>query len=82
MEKDQFKEAEFGYRTDFLFSTSSFLSGMGSVLSLGGSFYRFNGSKTGEIADNTAIENDFRVIGQDLRKAVKVIMKEKELKLD
>ena len=77
MEKDQIKGTDFGCRTDFLFSTPSFLSGVGSAINLFGDFYRFNGSENGETADRIAIECDFRMIGQDLRNAVDMIVQEK-----
>ena len=54
------------YATGFLFSTPSFLSGAGTVINLAGNFYEFNSSESGFEADEKAIENDFRMIGQDI----------------
>ena len=54
------------YNTSLLYSTSSFLSGAGTVLNLSGNFYEFNTFDTGIEADEKAIANDFRMIGQDL----------------
>ncbi len=54
------------YRTDYLFSKGSFLTGMGSILSIFAPFYTFNGSRSEKQADRTAIESDFGVIGQDI----------------
>lgn len=51
--------------TDFLTSKMSFLSGMGSVLNLGGSYYDFNASKSSSEADFKAILNDWQMISQD-----------------
>lgn len=54
------------YRSDFLFPKSGFLIGMGSVLNVGGNYFRFNYSESDIAADTNAIENDWGVIGQDL----------------
>lgn len=54
------------YRTDYLFSKGSFLSGMGSILSIFAPYYTFNGSRSATQADRTALESDFGVIGQDI----------------
>lgn len=54
------------YRTDYLFSRASFLSGVGSILSIFAPYYVFNSSNSEMQADKTAIESDFGVIGQDI----------------
>lgn len=54
------------YTTGFLYSTPNFLSGAGTVMNLAGNFYKFNSSETGFEADKIALENDFRMIGQDI----------------
>jgi len=54
------------YSTDFLFSTPSFLSGAGTVINIAGNFYDFNSSISGFEADRKALDNDFRMIGQDI----------------
>jgi hypothetical protein len=54
------------YTSGFLFSSPSFLSGAGTVFNLGGNYYRFNSSETGFESDEIAIENDFRMVGQDI----------------
>jgi len=51
--------------TDFLLSKMSFLTGMGSVFNLGGSYYDFNTSKSSTEADFKAIFNDWQMISQD-----------------
>jgi len=56
------------YRTDYLFSKTSFFVGMGSVLSLFSPFYSFNDSSSVAKADRTAIESDFAVIWGDIEK--------------
>ncbi|MCX6277049.1 MAG: hypothetical protein NT004_03000 [Bacteroidetes bacterium] len=53
------------YTTGFLFSTPSFFSGAGTVMNLAGNYYDFNASETDFEADEVAIANDFRMVGQD-----------------
>lgn len=52
--------------TNFLFSDSSFLTGIATIGNLPGNFYQFNGSATGSDADLKAIACDWRMIGRDL----------------
>lgn len=54
------------FTTDFLFSMPTFFSGAGTVMNLAGNYYEFNTSDTEFEADERAIENDFRMIGQDI----------------
>ncbi len=61
------------YTTGFLFPTPSFLSGAGTVINLAGNFYEFNSSDSGFEADEKAIENDFRMIGQDIYDVIEKI---------
>ena len=65
--------------TDFLFSTPSFFSGAGTVINLAGNFYEFNSSESGFEADEKAIENDFRMIGQDISDVIEKIKVDKNL---
>ena len=58
------------YRTDFLFPKMDFLIGAGSILDLFASYFTFNSSSSEEKADATAIESDFGVVGEDIRKAI------------
>jgi hypothetical protein len=58
------------YRTDFLFSTPSFLEGFASVADIAGAGLVFNESPTGNEADVLAIQADFGVVGQDIRSAM------------
>ncbi len=60
------------YRTDYLFAASSFLVGVGSVLSVFSSYYRFNVSGSSSQADRTAIEADFGTVGGDLYKSLEL----------
>ncbi len=55
------------FNTGYLFSTPSFLSGVGTVINLAGDFYEFNYS---ENADRDAIQNDFNMIGQDINDVI------------
>ncbi len=58
------------YRTDFLFSRSSFLIGAGSFLSIASPYYTFNYSESAVKADRIAMESDFGMVGKDIRKAL------------
>lgn len=58
------------FRTDFLFSKNSFLTGVGSVLNIPGNYYKFNSSKSGVAADRKAVASDWGVVGNDIRNAV------------
>ncbi|MBU1626687.1 hypothetical protein KKB18_04890 [bacterium] len=53
--------------TDYLFAKPSFLGGMASVLDLGSTLTVYNNSPTPEIADNIAIYNDCKAVGNDIR---------------
>jgi hypothetical protein len=55
-------------KTDFLCPTSSFLMGLASVLNITGNFHEYN---TSENPDGIAIASDWRMIGHDVRDALK-----------
>jgi hypothetical protein len=55
------------FKTDFLFASSSFAMGFGSVLNFTGNLHDYN---TPENPDRIAIANDWRMIGQDIRDAI------------
>ena len=57
--------------SDFLFAVPSYLSGIARTLDLGGTFDSYNESSTGEEADRRAISADWRMVGQDLREAMR-----------
>lgn len=59
------------YKTNRLFHRTSFLDGIGSVINISGNFFDFNYSNSGEEADREAIENDWGVVGDEIRKAAK-----------
>lgn len=56
------------FTTDFLCSSSSFLSGMGSVISLNGNIFRYN---TCSDPDRIAIAHDWHMVGQDISDSIK-----------
>lgn len=56
------------YRTTRLFHRATMLDGFASVFSVSGNYFDFNYSDSGEESDRKAIENDWGVIGDDLRK--------------
>lgn len=57
-------------QTDFLVPASSFLIGIGSLLSLSGPYFEYNNSSTPDQADQRAIGNDWAMVGQDIRHAM------------
>ena len=60
-------------KTDFLVPVSSALVGIGSLLNFSGNYFAYNQSHTPEQADCRAIYNDWSMIGQDLRQAMKTL---------
>ena len=63
------------YRSDFLFSTPSFLIGMGSVLNIAGNYFNFNYASSSNEADLKAIQADWAVVGYDIENAAKKVRK-------
>ena len=60
-------------RTDFLFTTPTYLTGAATIFNLSGNFYEYNSCETGEEADRIAIANDFNITGDDLKKSISQI---------
>lgn len=58
------------YRSDYLFADSGFLIGVGSVINLAGSYFSYSTSSTETEADYRALESDWGMVGQDIRKAL------------
>ena len=52
-------------RTDFLFPKRSFITGLASILCLGGNPRKFNLSNSDSEADYKAIKSDWSMVGQD-----------------
>lgn len=64
------------YSTFFLFKQQgSILTGVATILNIGGNFFDYNYSETDKDADAKAIENDWGVVGQDIQKTVKSVSK-------
>jgi hypothetical protein len=61
------------FKTDFLFASSSFVMGLGSVLNLQGHSYEYNSC---EDPDGFAILNDWRMVGQDIGDSLEKAKKE------
>jgi len=66
-------------RTDFLISKTDFLTGMGSVASTQGSYFEYNYSENGVLADERAIESDWRMVGKDILSAITKFRRELSL---
>lgn len=56
-------------RTDFLFTSSSFLMGAGSVLSIAGNYFPVSRGKSGVEADFQALASDWGMVGKDIEDA-------------
>ena len=54
----------------------SFLTGLATVLNIGGNFFEYDYSESGQEADRKAIQNDWGVVGQDLEYAIGKFEKE------
>lgn len=65
------------YRSDFLFSKSSFLIGAGSILSIFSTYFTFNESESDKAADQMALESDFGTIGNDITKVLEAFNTQK-----
>jgi hypothetical protein len=59
-------------RTDFLVASPGFLTGCARILDIGATlrYYSYTISDTPAEADTTAMASDWRVVGDDLRKAI------------
>ena len=64
-------------RTDYLFATPSFLSGVARLLDLSGRSGVYNDSDDEALADARAIYSDWRMVGQDLAGAMTVVERER-----
>ena len=67
-------------RTDYLFATPSFLSGVARLLDLSGRFDVYNDSVDPSIADARAIYSDWRMVGQDLAGAMTTVVVREQAK--
>ncbi len=57
--------------TDFLFALPSFLAGFGSAIDFGGTMMNFNYSDSQNEADSLALSNDWAMVGNDIRNAMR-----------
>lgn len=57
-------------RTSTLYATPSFLRGAAALLDLGSTLTQYNYSESPEQADYNAIQNDWIVVGEDIRSAM------------
>lgn len=57
--------------SDFLFAKPSFWSGVARAVDLGATFTNYNISPTEAVADERALRSDWRVVGEDLKKAIR-----------
>lgn len=53
-----------------IYSTPSFLVGMGSVLNVAGNYYDFKYFDTPFQSDSNSIAHDWQVVGKNMRKAL------------
>lgn len=60
--------------TDFLFAKSDFLSGVASVLDIGGTLGELNTSRSEAEADMMALRSDWMTVGRDIRRAIDALI--------
>ena len=65
-------------RSFFLFARHNLLSGMARILDFGGTINDYNISPSGEIADQRALYEDWKAIGDDMRAVLASYRKEQE----
>lgn len=58
------------YSTTFLLPKTSFVDWVKSIFNTNGDFFQFNTSESWEEADKKAIENDFWMVGKDIKYAI------------
>jgi hypothetical protein len=63
--------------TDVLVPTSSFLTGVGSVLAVGGDYFLYNRSHSPSEADRRALRNDVAVVASDFAVVMEFVPPEK-----
>ena len=59
--------------TGFLFAEPDFLTGLASVMDVGGSMLTYNFSRTGTEADERAIASDWAIVGSDILTAANTL---------
>jgi hypothetical protein len=53
-----------------LFSRPSFIDGMARIFDFSGSLQKYNTEETPQEADYIALRNDWRMVGEDIRKSI------------
>ena len=66
-------------RSAFLFARPNFLSGVSRLFDLAGTLNIYNVSPNGDIADIRAFQEDWRAIGDDMRRALEAYQRDREL---
>ncbi len=61
--------------SDFLFARPSFWEGIGRIIDMGDTLTEFNRSLSAAQADRIALEQDWLVVGNDLRRALRQFTK-------
>jgi hypothetical protein len=64
-------------KSTFLFARPSFLEGLARAFDFGGTLQEYNLSRTGAEADLRALQADVQAVGEDLKEAVRLVMKER-----
>jgi len=62
--------------TCFLFADPSFVTGLATVMDIGGALVTYNVSPSGADADERAIASDWAIIGSDILNAAKTLGEE------
>lgn len=62
-------------RSSCLVSKQTFVSGMGSVFNLRGSYFNYNYSKSALEADQNALKRDWAVVGNAISRAINLVIK-------
>lgn len=79
---DRFITKKSRYKTDYLFSTPSFIKGAGSVINIFGGKIPHVTFEDANEADYAAIRNDFRMVGQEISDSFKKNKEDSELQFE
>ena len=66
--------------TCFLFASPGFVTGLASVMDIGGSLLTYNVSPSGAEADRRALASDWAVVGSDILNAAETLGEKAETK--
>lgn len=59
--------------TDFLYARPSFAEGVARIMDFGNTLNEYNESVSGKTADFRALKSDWETIGEDMKRAVRII---------